>query len=203
MLLKDHRKIREKLTAKFGDKLEFAKGLVSKPKTVGAIAPTSARMAEKMASVIRPNSGLPVLELGPGTGAITKAILRTGIEPDQLISIEYSSEFLPGLEKRFPKVQFVEGDAFDLPAIAKELGIKQFDCIISALPLLNFPMTRRVRLIRDALRLVEPGRPMVQFSYGPRSPVPARARHFDVEHMDTILRNIPPARIWTYQRPAE
>ncbi len=189
-----------KLVSKLGDKLDFAKSLVLKPKTVGAIAPTSARMARKMASIVRPDSGLPVLELGPGTGVITKAILNNGVAPEKIVSIEYSASFLPGLKRRYPGVNFVQGDAFEIEQIAKDLGIDEFDCVISALPLLNFPMTQRIRLVHSALKFVAPGRPMVQFSYSPRPPVPARSKQFSVSHLGSVFRNIPPAKIWTYQK---
>ena len=173
---------------------------MAKPMTVGAIAPTSARTAAKMASIIRPESGLPVLELGPGTGAITKAILDRGVQPENVFSVEYSNSFIPGLKRRFPRVNFVHGDAFDISAIAQELNIDRFDCIISALPLLNFPASRRIGLVIDALELINTERPFVQFSYGPKSPVPRRLKHYSITHLDTVLRNIPPARIWTYTK---
>ncbi len=193
-----NRSLGNKLASKFGDKLEFAKSLVSKPKTVGAIAPTSARTAAKMTSLIRPDSGLPVLELGPGTGVITKAILNSGVNPENIYSIEYSASFIPGLRRRYPGINFIHGDAFNIAVIAKQLGIEKFDCVISALPLLNFPISQRIRLVVAALALVEQGRPMIQFSYGPNSPVPERSKNFEVDHLGTVLRNIPPARIWTY-----
>ena len=205
MLRETHKKFRgdfrKKFVLKYGEQLEFVKSLAAGPKTVGAIAPTSARMARKMASVINVDSGLPVLELGPGTGVITKAILEAGVKPENIVSIEYSSSFLPGLRRHYPGVNFVQGDAFKLSNIVRELGIEKFDCVISALPLLNFPITQRIRLVNSALEIIEPGRPMVQFSYSPRPPVPRRSRHFSVRHLDTVIRNIPPARIWTYQRP--
>ncbi|MCF6321079.1 MAG: methyltransferase domain-containing protein [Rhizobiaceae bacterium] len=188
------------LAAKIGDKLDFAKSLISQPKTLGAIAPSSARMAKIMASVINVESGLPVLELGPGTGVITKAILDTGISADKVYSVEYDSCFLAGLNRRYPGVNFLQGDAFRISQIAKELGIEQFDCVISALPLLNFSPAQRLKLVKNALKLIGNERPMVQFSYGRRPPVPARPKYFSVVHMDSVFRNIPPARIWTYQR---
>ena len=196
-----NRKSQNGLLRQIGDKLDFAKNFVSKPKTVGAVAPTSARMAKIMASAVRPNSGLPVLELGPGTGVITKAILDTGIKPEQLVSIEFASSFLPGLKRRFSGVQFVHGDAFEMEEIMRSLQIDEFDCVISALPLLNFAVTQRIRYVNSGLNIIAPGRPMVQFSYSPRPPVPPRPRHFTVKHKATVFRNIPPAKIWHYQRP--
>ena len=145
-----------------------------------------------------PERGLPVLELGPGTGVITKAILDAGVKPDNIYSIEFSREFIPGLKQRYPGVNFIHGDAFRVSEIARDLEIDCFDSVISGLPLLNFPVSRRVRLVIASLNLVDYGRPFVQFSYGPRSPVPARPRYYDVSHLGMVLRNIPPARIWRY-----
>jgi phosphatidylethanolamine/phosphatidyl-N-methylethanolamine N-methyltransferase len=183
--------------------MEFYKGWIRNPRKVGAIAPTSADMARKMASVIRPDSGLPVLELGPGTGAITKAILERGIDPGNLVCVEYTKSFLPGLRQRFPGVNFVHGDAFDISQIAKEQGIDRFDAVVSALPLLTTPVHLRVRLVEAMLDLLEPGRPMVQFSYMLGPPVPAGPGSYAVSHLTTVLQNLPPARLWTYQRPPD
>lgn len=180
--------------------MEFCRAWATKPKTIGAIAPTSATMARKMASVISPDSGLPVLELGPGNGSITRSILARGVSPGDLVSVEYAETFLPGLRLRFPGVNFVHGDAFDISQIARNLGIRKFDSIISALPLLNFSLLKRFRFIRTMLEFLEPGKPLVQFSYGRKAPVPPQSEHFRVTHLDTVLLNLPPARLWIYQR---
>jgi len=193
-------KIHQKLAHKLDEKLEFYKGWLANPKKVGAIAPTSTTMARIMASVIRIDSGMKVLELGPGSGVTTKAILEHGVEPDNLVSIEFTESFLPGLRQRYPGVHFVHEDAFNISQISKDLGIEKFDAIISALPLLNFPITQRLRYVKMMLDLLESGRPLVQFSYGLNPPVPERPKLFSVSQLDTVLLNLPPARIWTYQR---
>ncbi len=191
-----------RLVNKLGEKLDFYSGWIANPKVVGAIAPTSVAMARIMARVARPDSGLKVLELGPGNGVSTRAILEHGIEPDNLVSIEYTKSFLPGLRSRFPGVNFVHGDALDVARISGELGIDKFDTAISGLPLLNFSVCDRARLIENVLDRLEPGRPLVQFSYGIRPPVPARDGHYTVTQLDMVLLNLPPARIWAYQRLA-
>jgi len=196
-------KIHHKLAHKLDEKLEFYKGWLANPKKVGAIAPTSTTMARIMASVIRPDSGLKVLELGPGSGVTTKAILDHGVEPENLVSVEYTQSFIPGLRQRYPGVNFIHDDAFNISKIAQELGIEKFDAIISALPLLNFPIAQRLRYVKMMLDLLEPGRPLVQFSYGLNPPVPERSKLYSVNALDTVLLNLPPARIWTYQRASE
>jgi phosphatidylethanolamine/phosphatidyl-N-methylethanolamine N-methyltransferase len=190
----------ERLARRFDDEIRFFKGWMDGPKAVGAIMPTSAVTARSMASVINPASQLPVLELGPGTGVITRAILARGVAPSHLVSIEYSPDFHARLRLDFPEVRFILGDAFDLDATLGDLSASLFDSVISGIPLLNFPMSCRVALIEDLLDRVPPGRPVVQFSYGALSPVLARGTSFQVIHHDFVLRNVPPARLWIYRR---
>lgn len=192
--------LRKTLAGKFDEELRFFKGWVDKPKAVGAIIPTSSVTAKRMASVIDTQSGLPVLELGPGTGVITKAILAHGVAPQNLYTIEYSEDFVQHLNKRFEGINVIHGDAFDLD---KTLGDKRdlvFDSVISGVPLLNFPVARRIQYIEDLLSRIPAGRPIVQLTYGPLSPVPAGKGDYTVEHFDYVLRNIPPTRLWIYRR---
>ncbi|MDO6965605.1 phospholipid N-methyltransferase PmtA [Rhizobium alvei] len=193
-------RLKSRIATKFDDEIRFLKGVIAGPKTVGAIMPTSARTADRMASIINPNSGLRVLELGPGTGVITKAILARGVKPENLVSVEYSASFVSHLRERFPGVQFIEGDAFNLAETLKDFEGEQFDCVISGIPLLNFPMSKRVELIEDLLERIPVGRPVVQFSYGPASPVVAKPDSYQISHFDFIMRNIPPAQIWHYRK---
>src|SRR6478736_8078004 len=94
-------RLKERLGKKFDEEIRFFKGMMQGPKTVGSIVPTSSVTARRMASVIDTNSGLPVLELGPGTGAITKAILAKGVRPDNLVAIEYSTDFYQHLVRLY------------------------------------------------------------------------------------------------------
>jgi phosphatidylethanolamine/phosphatidyl-N-methylethanolamine N-methyltransferase len=187
-----------RLKSKFSDELRFLQGMREQPKTVGAVWPTGPVMARSMASIVNPDCELPVLELGPGTGTITKAILNTGLAPEKLHAVEYSQEFARELRIRFPRSHIHEGDAFDLDRTLGEFGSQIFDCAVSALPLLNFPAELRIHFIADTLKRLSPSRPLIQFSYGPVAPVPAIRGRFGVRHHDFVLRNIPPARIWVY-----
>ncbi len=185
---------------KFDNEIRFIKGMINGPKTVGAIAPTSVYTARRMASVIDLKSDLPVLELGPGTGVITKAILDRGIRPDKLVAVEYSTDFYTHLVDSFPGVKFIHGDAFDLKKTLAPLGNIKFDAVVSGIPLLNFPMAMRVKLLEDLFDRMPPGRPVVQFSYGPVSPIAANPDRYHIQHFDFMIRNIPPAQLWIYRR---
>lgn len=188
--------LKDRFKFKFSEELRFLNGLKNQPKTVGAVWPTGPVMARSMASIVNPDAELPVLELGPGTGVITKAILERGLAPSKLHTIEYSPEFVRELRIRFPNIHVYQGDAFNLE---ESVADRQFDCAISALPLLNFPIDLRVKFIIDVLARLPLSRPLIQFSYGPSAPVSAKDGEFSVERHDFVLRNIPPARIWIYR----
>ncbi|PSJ62193.1 phospholipid N-methyltransferase PmtA [Pseudaminobacter soli (ex Li et al. 2025)] len=192
--------LRKSLAMRFDDELRFFKGWIDKPKAVGSIVPTSSITAKRMASVANPASGLPVLELGPGTGVVTRAILARGIAPQNLYAVEYSAEFAEHVRRIYPGVNVIQGDAFDLDRTLGEFANLKFDCAISAVPLLNFPTSKRVDYINGVLDRLPVGRPVIQITYGPLSPVPARRGEYTVEHFDFVIRNIPPAQLWIYRR---
>src|SRR5690606_41783100 len=124
------------------------------------------------ASVIDTQPGWPGLELGPATGVITKAILNHGVKPADLYSIEYSQDFTDHLRRNFPDVNILQGDAFDIDTALGDKAHLQFDSIISAVPMLNFPVERTVWLVESLLARRPRGRPLIQLTYAPILPVP-------------------------------
>ena len=189
-----------KFAKKFDDELKFFKGWIDRPKAVGSIIPTSSVTARRMASIIDIHSGLPVLEVGPGTGVITKAILRHGVRPADLYAVEYSHNFVKHLRRNYPGVNVVEGDGFDLETTLGDKRDILFDSVISGVPLLNFPVARRVAYLTSLLDRIPHGRPVVQLTYGPKSPVPPGLGDYTVEHFHFVIRNIPPTQLWIYRR---
>lgn len=193
-------KVKERLGKRFDDEIRFFRGMIQGPKTVGSIVPTSSITAKRMASVVDIHSGLPVLELGPGTGAITKAILGRGVRPENLLAIEYSTDFHKHLQRTYPGVHFINGDAFDLQKTLGDFSDQMFDSVVSGIPLLNFPMAKRISLLESLLDRLPAGRPMVQISYGAISPIAANPDRYHIQHFDFVMRNIPPAQLWIYKR---
>jgi len=186
---------------KFDDELKFFRGWIDRPKAVGSIIPTSSVTSRRMASVIDLKSGLPVLEVGPGTGVITKAILARGVKPQNLYAVEYSHDFVAHLTRLYPSVNVIEGDGFNLDKTLGEHAGLTFDCVVSGVPLLNFSVEQRVAYLENLLKRVPRGRPVIQLTYGPKSPIPPGHGDYTVEHFDFILRNIPPTQLWIYRRP--
>ncbi len=191
---------RRSVTTRLLEDLKFVRGWLKSPSAVGAIKPTGKVAAGHMAGILPVNSKLPILELGAGTGVITSEIIKLGFPPDQIVSLEFCGEFLDYLSEKFPEVIFVHGDAFDLDTALKNIPFKKYAGVIGAIPLLNVSVERRIKLIDDALMRVEGNGPFVQICYGPKPPVKAIPGKFSVEKSDFILRNLPPASIWTYRR---
>ena len=178
---------------------QFLRGLLARPKNVGAIMPSSPALARAIARQIDPALPGPVLELGPGTGVVTEALLERGVAPERITAIEYDADFARHVARRFPGVRVIRGDAFDLKrTLANESG-DPFAGIVSGLPLLNHPIERRQALIEGALTKLLPGAPYVQFSYGFEPPIPA-PQGASVKRAAIIWRNLPPARVWVYRR---
>jgi phosphatidylethanolamine/phosphatidyl-N-methylethanolamine N-methyltransferase len=192
--------LKKALAEKFDDELQFFKGWIDRPKTVGSIVPTSSITARKMASIVNPASGLPVLEVGPGTGVITRAILARGVKPENLYALEYSPEFVRHLRRIYPGVNVLEGDAFNLSAALGDRSGMIFDSVVSGVPLLNFPVPQRIAYVESLLDRIPAGRPIVQLTYGPLSPIPPGRGDYQVEHFHFVVRNIPPTQLWIYRR---
>jgi phosphatidylethanolamine/phosphatidyl-N-methylethanolamine N-methyltransferase len=166
---------------------------------VGAIAPSSPSLARAVAAQVDPGSRGPVLELGPGTGAMTREILARGVSPDRMILIEADPEFAKQIAREFPGVHVIRGDAFDLDGSLGRLVSQPFAAVISGIPLLNHSLAKRHALIDGAFRRLAPGAPLVQFSYGFSSPVPPPAG-ITVRLAAFVWKNLPPARVWVYRR---
>lgn len=179
------------------EQFEFLRGLIASPKGVGAIAPSSAALARAIAAQADPDKPGPVLELGPGTGVVTEALIARGFRADRITAIEYDPEFVRRVRERCPGVNVIQGDAFALDTTLKPEDTG-FCAIISGIPLLNWPVERRKALIEGALARVQPGAPLIQFSYGLTPPMPATER-FDVRRAAVIWANLPPARVWVYR----
>jgi len=182
------------------DGWRFLKGALANPARIGAVAPSGAQLARAMAAQIPSGSNLPVLELGPGTGSITRALLERLADPARLVLVEFDAGFHSRLAARFPGARILRGDAFDLPAALVGDAPTRFCAILSGLPLLNFPAAMRQKLLADCFGLLDEGGVFVQFSYGRKPPVPPLCGSWKVSSGDWLAMNMPPARVHVYRR---
>ena len=182
------------------DEVRFIRSWIERPLSIGAVTPSGKILARAMARYVDPNSTGPVVELGPGTGPVTEALVEAGVEPSRLVLVEFNPTFCHLLRSRYPDATLVQGDAYSMRRLLETLLLQPAAAVVSGLPLITKPIKMRLRLLRDAFDLMLPGAPFVQFTYSVASPLPKRLGGFSVEASERIWMNIPPARVWVYRK---
>jgi len=212
------RRFEEKNGIRLNDEMRFIRSWIENPLTMGAVTPSGKQLARAMARYVDRHGDAPVIELGPGTGAVTEALLEHGVDEKRLVLCEFDPKFCQLLEKRFPQATVVHADAYRLrealahipekwaPVFRKgyapmkeSVARHAASAVVSGLPLMTKPLRARMRLLREALALLAPNAPFVQFTYAVVPPIP-RLAGIKVEASERIWRNMPPARVWVYRQ---
>jgi phosphatidylethanolamine/phosphatidyl-N-methylethanolamine N-methyltransferase len=188
----------ERNNIRVNDEVRFIGSWIKKPLAVGAVAPSSKLLARTMAQFVDPDADGPVIELGPGTGPITEALVEHGVDPARLVLLEFNPQFCELLRRRFPAATIIQGDAYRLRDSLAELTRHEASAVVSGLPLMTKPLRTRLRLLREAFALLQPRAPFVQFTYAVVPPIP-RLSGVKVEASERIWLNLPPARVWVYR----
>jgi phosphatidylethanolamine/phosphatidyl-N-methylethanolamine N-methyltransferase len=182
------------------DEVRFLRSWIEKPLHMGAVMPSSKLLARTMAQYVDVESKGPVVELGPGTGAITNALIEHGVDQKRLVLVEYNPGFCALLRDRYPQAKVVQGDAYKLrDSLLKVLDVPA-SAVVSGLPLVTKPMLTRLKLIRDAFVALAPGAPFIQFTYSVAPPIPKSLPGVSTEASERIWMNLPPARVWVYRK---
>jgi len=181
------------------DEMQFIRTWIEKPLSTGAVMPSSKALARTMARYVDPAASGPVIELGPGTGPVTEALVQHGVDPARLILVEFNPDFCRLLRTRYPRATVVQGDAYRLRRLLETYVRSPASAIVSGLPLVTKPVRTRLRLISDAMALLAPGAPFVQFTYAMVTPIPKALNGIKAEASELIWLNVPPARVWVYR----
>jgi phosphatidylethanolamine/phosphatidyl-N-methylethanolamine N-methyltransferase len=181
------------------DEMQFIRSWIEKPLSTGAVMPSSKALARAMARYVDPHSTAPVIELGPGTGPVTEALVAHGVDPARLILVEFNPDFCRLLRTRYPAATVVQGDAYRLRRLLETYVKEPASAIVSGLPLVTKPVRTRLRLISDAMTLLAPAAPFVQFTYAMVTPIPKALAGIRAEASELIWMNVPPARVWVYR----
>jgi phosphatidylethanolamine/phosphatidyl-N-methylethanolamine N-methyltransferase len=182
------------------DEVRFIRSWLERPFSTGAVTPSGKILARAMARYVDPKSSGPVVELGPGTGPVTDALVEAGVHPSRLVLVESNPVFCRILRARYAEATLVQGDAYSMRRLLEALLLQPTAAVVSGLPLITKPIAMRLRLIRDAFDLMAPGGPFVQFTYSVAAPLPKRLGGISVEASERIWMNIPPARVWVYRK---
>ena len=182
------------------DEVRFLRSWIEKPLHMGAVMPSGRLLARTMAKYVDIRSEGPVVELGPGTGAITSALIERGVDQSRLVLVEYNPGFCALLRDRYPHARVVQGDAYALRDSLRKVLSAPASAVVSGLPLVTKPMLTRLKLIREAFLALAPGAPFVQFTSSVAPPIPKSLPGVSTEASERIWMNLPPARVWVYRK---
>ena len=157
----------KRLLATLTDTTLFLQEWFANPQRTGSLVPSSRQLAAAMARWLPADPDSYVLELGPGTGAVTQALLAHGLREDRLVAIERNPKLALLLRQRFPRAQIISGDAWQLDGLLhnRHEPITRVGAVISSLPLLNFPPEEAETLAHKIRAILEPQGTWVQYSY--------------------------------------
>lgn len=167
------------------------------PKCIGAVAPSSKRLAMAMARWVAPQPDGWVLELGPGTGAVTEALLQRGLPQERLVAIEAMPALADLLRRRFPRASIITGDARQLLQLVgpRSAAGRPFLTVVSSLPLRQFSEADRISISDQIHALLPPTGRWIQYTYHLGNGQPPGSAPFKVVYSTVVWFNVPPARV--------
>ena len=190
--MKSDNKIRKR-----DESLLFLKQLVKNPKSLGALAPSSPALADFMCQHIDLSKNLRIVEIGAGTGRFTQALLKKGLASENLCVVEVDPAMCEFLQKNFTNIRIINGDANQLENILPETWT-QADVIVSGIPMVNLSFQEQHRIVQSCFKILSPEGILLQFTYGPLSPLPSRRLGLNQKRLGHVLLNFPPATVWKY-----
>jgi len=192
----------KRILATLNDTSVFLHEWLTNPRRTGAVVPSSKNLATEMARWLPTEANEYVLELGPGTGAVTQALIGRGLHPDRLIAIEKNPKMAGILRDRFPRAHIITGDARHLDRLLQEEmnGYRTVGAVISSLPLRNFPADVAEELAGKIRGILSPKGKWVQYTYHLGTERPKGATHFRLLTSNVVWLNLPPARVSVYQK---
>ncbi|SDP94489.1 Phospholipid N-methyltransferase [Actinopolyspora xinjiangensis] len=187
----------------------FVTRAVREPSTVGAVLPSSPVLAREMAAIVPSTERPVVVELGPGTGALSGAIAERVPEGGRHIAVEVDPGMCEHLRSTAPWLEVVRGDAMRLGELLAENGVDSVDAVVSGLPWSLFTAESQRRILREVGSVLAPGGGFTTIAYAHALGM-SGARRFrsrlgdafdEVITTRTVWRNVPPARTYVCRRP--
>jgi phosphatidylethanolamine/phosphatidyl-N-methylethanolamine N-methyltransferase len=192
----------KKIIAALSDSTLFLREWFANPQRTGSVAPSSPQLGAAMARWLPRNPESFVLELGPGTGAVTDALLKYGLREDRLIAIEHNPTLAKRLQKKLPHARIIAGDAWEMDTLLAGLPepVASVGAVISSLPLLNFPKAQADALAQKIRAVLEPRGRLVQYSYHLVKNRSRGSEDFRLVASKIVWWNLPPARVHVFQK---
>jgi phosphatidylethanolamine/phosphatidyl-N-methylethanolamine N-methyltransferase len=179
----------------------FFRRWIANPLQMGSVVPSSPALCRRVVRQVRREADEAVIELGAGTGVISRALLDAGIPPERLFLVEIVPDMVAHLRRVLPGVNIVEGDARALPELIPRHWHGHIGTVVCGIPLVLLPLAEQGRFI-DAIEAVAPGRGFLHYSYCATSPLPSRKHTLRARREAWTLLNFPPASVWRYSPAA-
>lgn len=186
-----------------GDYALFFGLWLQKPLQIAAVTPSSKRLAQVMAELVDFERPGPVLELGAGTGSLTRGLLQAGCARHRLIALEREPRLAAALERRFPGIATIVGDATALSHHSAQFGIDRLCAVVSSLPIKWFSLAAQRAIVEPCLALLGPGGVFLQMTNAFASPIAIGPLGIAGERIAHVWRNLPPAQVWAYSALAD
>jgi phosphatidylethanolamine/phosphatidyl-N-methylethanolamine N-methyltransferase len=192
----------KRLLATLTDTTLFLQEWFANPQRTGAVVPSSRKLAAAMAHWLPSDPESYVLELGPGTGAVTQALLANGLREERLVAIERNPKLALLLRERFPRAHVITGDAWQLDDLLRRRNIRidRVGAVISSLPLLNFSPEQAEALADKIRAVLAPQGTWVQYSYRIHKRRTRGTSRFHLLASKIVWLNLPPARVSVFQK---
>jgi phosphatidylethanolamine/phosphatidyl-N-methylethanolamine N-methyltransferase len=178
----------------------FLRRWLANPLQMGSIVPSSATLCRRIAALVQRQEDEFVLELGAGTGVLSRALLERGVPAEKLLVVEIVPDMAAHLRQTMPGARVICGDAFELARAIPAEARGRIGTVICGIPLVLLPLERQQQFLRS-VEAVAPGLGFLLYSYCITSPLPWRKLGLAAKREAWTPRNIPPASVWRY-RPA-
>ena len=186
-----------------GDYALFFGLWLQKPLQIAAVTPSGKRLAQVMAELVDFDRPGPILELGAGTGSLTRGLLQAGCPRQRLIALEREPLLAAALQRSFPGIATIVGDATALGEHFAQLGIDRLCAVVSSLPIKWFSVAAQRSIVEPCLALLGPGGAFLQMTNAFASPIAIEPLGIAGERVAHVWRNLPPAQVWAYSTLAD
>lgn len=170
------------------------------PRQLGAVAPSSRHLGALMVKHAGFDHKSPIVELGGGSGSLTRSLIKAGIDPARIYVIELDKELASYLKIAMPHVNVIHGNATDLARILPAEIVGNVNRVVSGLPMINIPHPIRQQILESCFEIMAPGGAYLQYTYSPRSSIDAETYQLNKKRLGTVFLNFPPATIWQYTK---
>ena len=188
------------------ENLQFLQAFLKNPLKVGAIAPSSPELAAEMLQGIHPDDHNIVIELGVGTGAITRFLRNAIPSRDSYLGLELDADLVRSLNKKFPDMNIICGNAADAYSIHKEMGLGKVRYMVCCLPFVSLPKEVSDNVLAEIIKFMDEGCELriFQYAHGYFLPPAIKLREFlktrygKSKRSPLVLKNVPPAFTLTW-----